>query len=83
MRASSTRIDSLLLHMACSLGRRLRQAERPSAKSILLRQRAARQGGSESVDSKRNPATDKLELHNLAQRYIPLRAHHIWSYTNG
>ena len=53
MRASSTRIDELLLHMACSLGRWLRQAERPSsAKNILLRQRAARQVGSESVDSK-------------------------------
>ena len=49
MYASSTCIDERLLHMACHLGRRLCHADRPSAKSILARQRAVRQGGSESI----------------------------------
>ena len=49
MRASSTCIDERLLHMACHLGRRLCHADRLSAKSILARQRAVRQGGSESI----------------------------------
>ena len=30
-----------------------------------------------------NPAGDKLELYNLAHRYIRLHAHHIWFYTDG
>ena len=46
---SGGRIGELLLHMVCYLDRRLRHADRPSAKSILPRQRAERQGGSESA----------------------------------
>jgi hypothetical protein len=51
MQASKARIDQLLKEVACHLGRRLRHADRPSAKSILPRQRTERQGDSESFSN--------------------------------
>ena len=49
MHISVARIDELLLHMVCYLGRRLRHDDCLNVKSILPRQRAERQGGSESA----------------------------------
>ena len=51
--ASTLRVEQPLLCMARPQGRRMRHADRRSAKSILAEQRAVRQGGSETVGRER------------------------------
>ena len=51
--ASTLRVEQPLLCMVRPQGRRMRHADRRSAKSILAEQRAVRQGGSETVGRER------------------------------
>ena len=57
--ASTLRVEQPLLCMVRPQGRRMRHADRRSAKSILAEQRAVRQGGSETVGRERGKRLSK------------------------